>query len=581
MSYKPKNGLDIKLLEDAVIHDEPDEVKKLIGKLGNIKTIFTARALGLACRFRGLDMVKTLVTCGADFRHSGYEYLMLLNDDEAFSGHTSAKEIQTERGALKILPPEERLPILEYLLENSDKTGFQPPEFLCYSIMLGDLDCYRKCKEAGVKFSRKIYVDLIDTHSNMGFYNCFIRSWSLFDCGKFLQSAELVCKEIGGALLKYENNFFMHFNSDKFLNPEAFEFIITHFDKSRMNRKKIMQYFIDNEAVECLAKAEKYGWLKLPKKRDELINYAADNKKAESAAWLLEFRNRTADLEAERIKAEKKIERELNADPNSITELKKIWKYERRINGIVITGYKGKNGIVAVPEKIGNDTVIAIGEYAFSPQAKHIHEDSRTFRENSLTSVTLPEGITSIGEGAFLSCRALKYVNFPDSLEEIQHTAFSGCGNLSGVKLPKNIKYLGASAFAGCSLINEIDIPQKIDYIYDLTFSLCSGLAEVNIPPNVTSIGLRAFQHCTSLRTVTISEGVQEIKSFAFFGCSALETITFPESLKKIINGKTALGTVCAFADSPKLTAKVVKGTYAEKYCKRNNLNFVYISKEA
>lgn len=60
--------------------------------------------------------------------------------------------------------------------------------------------------------------------------------------------------------------------------------------------------------------------------------------------------------------------RELNANPNSVAELKKVWGYEKREDGtMIITRYKGTNTEIDVPEKIGNSVVTAIGDWAFSP----------------------------------------------------------------------------------------------------------------------------------------------------------------------------------------------------------------------
>lgn len=75
------------------------------------------------------------------------------------------------------------------------------------------------------------------------------------------------------------------------------------------------------ENIACLEIAVKYGWLKAPRKRDEMIQYAAEQQKKECAAFLPEFKNRTADLAAEAEKAEKKLMRGLSADPNSLSQI--------------------------------------------------------------------------------------------------------------------------------------------------------------------------------------------------------------------------------------------------------------------
>ena len=97
-----------------------------------------------------------------------------------------------------------------------------------------------------------------------------------------------------------------------------------------MSQIRLMKKLVDKELVSCLVIAEKMGWLKFSKKRDELIHHAVENGKTESAAWLLNFKNRTPDFAAERKKAEKKLMEELNAGPNSIHLRKQ--RIKERIN---------------------------------------------------------------------------------------------------------------------------------------------------------------------------------------------------------------------------------------------------------
>lgn len=88
------------------------------------------------------------------------------------------------------------------------------------------------------------------------------------------------------------------------MRPE-FCIFLQHFNQSEMNKKKILRELIDNQSVSCLKVVEDCGWLKDIRRRDELIIYASENHKVESAAWLLAFKNRTADLAAEQKSAEK------------------------------------------------------------------------------------------------------------------------------------------------------------------------------------------------------------------------------------------------------------------------------------
>lgn len=186
-----------------------------------------------------------------------------------------------------------------------------------------------------------------------------------------------------------------------FYNTEVFICLAECYDLKRLKKKQTLQEIIRQNKTGLLAVCEKLGWMKNTKTRDELIEFANKEVKTECAAWLLDFKNRTADIAAERAKAEKKAEREFNADPNSVTELRKSWRYEKREDStIIITGYKGAQKIVTVPKKIGKDPVTAIGEYAFSPNAPRLTHDKELLRAQ-IKKIVVPSSVGTIGRFAF------------------------------------------------------------------------------------------------------------------------------------------------------------------------------------
>lgn len=122
-----------------------------------------------------------------------------------------------------------------------------------------------------------------------------------------------------------------------------------------------------------------------------------------------------------------------------------------------------------------------------------------------LTSITLPNTVTSIGESAFAGCMGLTAIELPDSVETLGVAAFKGCTSLTGITLPETVTSIGESAFEGCTALTEIAFADTL-----------------------TAIGGSAFKNCTALTSVTVPLGVTEIGSGAFGGCSALESITLP-----------------------------------------------------
>ena len=185
-----------------------------------------------------------------------------------------------------------------------------------------------------------------------------------------------------------------------------------------------------------------------------------------------------------------------------------------------------------------------------------------------LTSVTIPNSVTEIGEYAFRGCSSLasfkgqyaskdgrsliidgelrffagaglvKY-KIPDSVTEIGEEAFYGCKSLTSVTIPNSVTKIGKEAFAYSSL-TSVTIPDSVTKIGDSAFSWCKSLTSVTIPDSVTEIGDSAFYSCEALTSVTIPDSVTEIGDSAFYSCEALTSVTIPNSVKKI--GDSAFG---------------------------------------
>ena len=101
----------------------------------------------------------------------------------------------------------------------------------------------------------------------------------------------------------------------------------------------------------------------------------------------------------------------------------------------------------------------------------------------------------------------------------IGNEAFKDCSGLTSVTIPNSVTSIGNYAFSGCSGLTSVTIPNSVTSIYNYAFSGCSGLTSVTIPNSVTSIGNYAFQDCSSLTSITIPNSVTTIRGYAFSGC--------------------------------------------------------------
>ena len=121
-----------------------------------------------------------------------------------------------------------------------------------------------------------------------------------------------------------------------------------------------------------------------------------------------------------------------------------------------------------------------------------------------LTSVIIPDGVTTIGNNAFYYCTELTNVVIPNSVITIDSQSFNNCSSLTNIVIPNSVTTIDLSAFSGCSGLTNITIPDSVTTIVESAFYECTGLTSVTIGNGVTTIGQEVFYGCTALTSVTI-----------------------------------------------------------------------------
>ena len=152
------------------------------------------------------------------------------------------------------------------------------------------------------------------------------------------------------------------------------------------------------------------------------------------------------------------------------------------------------------------------------------------------TELTLPSDITQINQYAF-HYTGLTSVVIPDSVTSIGDFAFRGCTGLTSITIPDSVTSIGSFAFSNCTRLTSVTIGSGVTSIGDSAFGDCKGLTSITIPDSVTTIGSYAFHWCTGLISVTIGNSLTSIGKEIFSGCYRLIELYNKSSLNLNMSG--------------------------------------------
>jgi len=178
-------------------------------------------------------------------------------------------------------------------------------------------------------------------------------------------------------------------------------------------------------------------------------------------------------------------------------------------------------GDLSLPSDVGGKPIRVIADRAF-------------YNCTSLTSVTIPNSVTSIGDYAFWNCTGLTSITIPNSVTSIGDYAFYNCSSLTSATIGNSVTSIGNFAFGYCTSLTSVTIGNSVTSIGGYAFYDCTSLTSIIIPDSVISIGDEAFRNCTGLISATIGNSVTSIGSGTFWGCSSLTSVTIGNSVTSI-----------------------------------------------
>ena len=264
-------------------------------------------------------------------------------------------------------------------------------------------------------------------------------------------------------------------------------------------------------------------------------------------------------------------------------------------NSVTSIGSNAFHGCTFAKDNFINNSLLdAVQDNYWGAEIADVEKEGLLIRNDTIidcrpyvTSVVIPEDMTSIGNKAFYECFLLTSITIPNSVTNIGNLAFYKCILLTSITIPNSVTSIGDDAFHNCSSLTSITIPNSVTSIGDEAFCNCSALASITIPESVTSIGYdaflntpwynnkpdgvmyigkllykfkgnmptntsinieegtisicdRAFDRCSNLTSIAIPNSVTSIGDYAFYACTSLKGLELPNNI--IVIGKSAFG---------------------------------------
>lgn len=553
----------VQLLENTVLSADIEELRTILETYSPFE--FTARALGIAARSRGLAFVEELVHYGATFRYHSTSVLnrrygMYVKGGTSSGVHYSQYDLllvadkrdlpvfNCFQMTMEVLPLEDRLAVVQFLTEHPE-LGASLDQILFYALITGELDFADALMGWGINLQNSppsyyashileewwanpygndaTYLDILTQGIQSIYWSTYVDALAVKNEEELLPILSRFhnIAAASGKKLMFTKGAFSNLK----WNDESLHFAMEHIDLSRVDQKLILETAVLKAGSATLAMIATQGWITKADKIEKLIKLAQDNNRTEALSWLLDYKNRTVDIAAETVKAEAKMKQQLAENPNSLAAMKKIWKFTKQEDGTIrIDGYKGQDTDVFVPAQIGTDPVVAISKHAFSPNASNIR--NAKVREK-LTSIQIPLGVVSLEKEAFSGCCSLVSISIPETVTDIRSDFFelNSCNDLSYIEIYSHHISSGCLWWYVNPKTTQIIAPFLTpDIFYDENTQFSAVLGFLNDPekytdPNVVAAYRKyALTHKEKLLSIIFARDMKHALVFYTTNCKIL-----------------------------------------------------------
>ena len=223
--------------------------------------------------------------------------------------------------------------------------------------------------------------------------------------------------------------------------------------------------------------------------------------------------------------------------------------------GMIVQIYGSSLSVIDIPAEIDGVKVRSVADWALQ------------YKQN-VTRITLPEGLETIGQGAFRAC-PISVIEIPDSVKSIGNYAFVNCEELESIVIGDGVESIGEYSIKDLPKLTSVKLGKSLKTIGDGCFQNLESLKKLVVPGSLKNIGAYCFRNNDALETLTFEDGAKgrEIPDWSLTGNPALKTLSFGEGFEKLGQGTARSSESLTTLRLPASLKSI--GNYSFRFCSR------------